>query len=394
MKTLSASAFALLVSSVTSDVSLLTKFLVPNSNCIDGSSGGYYGPDPDISSNTTTRLVVFLNGGGACTSKANCESWAKSLGSSDKWPNTKKSGTPLHEEDCEVNPDWCDALKVVVPYCTGDVHSGNRSQPAWDDDFGYFSGHRNVVSVFADILSKYEVGNVKEVLLSGGSAGGFGTFLNIDYVRSLFSHDVVVKGSPLAGYFIPGELPGLDSDTPWMVSDFAHQSKGETGNSKSDGAVADLWGSVNISQACVDDLGDEYRQCQSAHVAATYIETPLFWAQNQFDTNQIFSGEGAPQDGSDEETSYIKYFGEATLSSMKSQLPGKDGAFVPSCLDHVGMKSKIGEDEYYAALGDWYFERRTDEAKVYDDCVSEDGLPCGNCKKSEELWEMGSEVFM
>ena len=57
----------------------------------------------------------------------------------------------------------------------------------------------------------------------------------------------------------------------------------------------------------------------------------------------------------------------------------KDGAFVPSCLDHTNMNHEIDGIQYLAALGDWYFERTDSDMKIYDSCVSDDGLPCGKC---------------
>ena len=50
-------------------------------------------------------------------------------------------------------------------------------------------------------------GSAAHVLLTGGSAGGIGTLLNIDWARDQFPSSTVVKGAPMGGWFVPGDAP-------------------------------------------------------------------------------------------------------------------------------------------------------------------------------------------
>ena len=237
-----------------------------------------------------------------------------------------------------------------------------------------FAGHHNFEK-FADFLLTQKLAdNITHVLLTGGSAGGFGTFTNVDYLQSRLP-SAVVKGSPDEGYFMPGSPPWEKSASPDFVSDYPHYSAGIAGSFADTAMIAQTWDSYNLSAACVEDRGDEYWHCQTAHVALNFIQAPMFWAQNQFDSQQITQEDMCPNDGSDASNAYISYFGNATVESMKAGLPTKDGAFVPSCYAH-GVSATIGDVEYLKAMSDWFWDRAT--TVLFDDCTSKDGMPCNS----------------
>jgi hypothetical protein len=91
--------------------------------CLDGSMAGFY-----YRPGTADTFVIYLHGGGACYDEDSCVKRANSaLGSSKHWSQTITGGAPgsagdeIQSADCSVNPAFCNATAVYVPYCTGDT---------------------------------------------------------------------------------------------------------------------------------------------------------------------------------------------------------------------------------------------------------------------------------
>lgn len=61
-------------------------------------------------------------------------------------------------------------------------------------------GHNIVADTIAQLIETAGLDSAAELILSGCSAGGLGTFENTDFVASLLP-DVAVVGNPQAGYF-------------------------------------------------------------------------------------------------------------------------------------------------------------------------------------------------
>merc|ERR1719491_815779 len=96
---------------------------------MDGSMAGYYYGPP--SSGSSTLWVIFLQGGGACSTEQACETWADAKGGrggSGIWKPTRQQGGTLSPDPAQ-NPDFHDAHHVYVPYCTGDTHAGQVTAP-------------------------------------------------------------------------------------------------------------------------------------------------------------------------------------------------------------------------------------------------------------------------
>ncbi len=86
----------------------------PGGRCMDGTMAGYYireGTNP-------SPFVIHLKGGGACTTQETCDARINSIvGTSKNW-NLDKVGDGFLSQDCDTNPDFCEAAAVHVPYCT------------------------------------------------------------------------------------------------------------------------------------------------------------------------------------------------------------------------------------------------------------------------------------
>lgn len=162
-------------------------FDVPDMICRDGSSTGFavrwiQGSD---------KVAIFLQGGGACLTPDSCSQTAGNF-NEDKFNEQWSSGSISQGLlDPQRGPlmDW---NIVYVPYCTGDLHLGNKED-------GYvpgvaqqqrFVGYRNMSLMLTKVKGLFD--DVSKVLLVGVSAGGFGAVYNYDQVAQVFPNRKVV----------------------------------------------------------------------------------------------------------------------------------------------------------------------------------------------------------
>ena len=89
--------------------------LVAGSHCLDGSPAGFYHSAAQ-SPRGRLRWVLYLEGGGLCFTKADCEERTlTSLGSS-KFFAASRQGSGVQAVDPARNPDFWDANHIFVPY--------------------------------------------------------------------------------------------------------------------------------------------------------------------------------------------------------------------------------------------------------------------------------------
>jgi hypothetical protein len=167
--------------------------------CRDGSTAGIavnLNPDSD-------KLMIFLEGGGACHNAATC---AVNPANYDSANVSTINGGVLDRTQGE-NPvkDW---NMVYVPFCTGDVHGGSATDVTVDGVTGaqQFVGYRNMELFLDRIVPTFP--KVKQVLDTGVSAGGFGAALNAELISRKFppGTDVVLiddSGPGMSTQYVP-----------------------------------------------------------------------------------------------------------------------------------------------------------------------------------------------
>ncbi len=175
----------------------------PDSKCADGSPTGI-AINPHAGA---TDLVLYLQGGGECSSGQSCWGADPSAVFLDGFGAAEfaQYGTPNYpvlDRGNTGNPLRA-ANMVFVPYCTGDLHAGSRevdftvdgtTRPTW------FWGARDL-QIFLERLVPTFPG-LRRVYLSGVSAGGFGTILSYDAVAHAFGVRVDAvddSGPPILG---------------------------------------------------------------------------------------------------------------------------------------------------------------------------------------------------
>lgn len=169
-----------------------------------------------------TQAIIFLQGGNACFNQSSCAITANPNGygpSEFEREIGQYAGRSAFARDTPENP-FSEAHFVYVPYCTGDVHAGTRTNAPLNGAMHQFVGHTNLQRYLDRLVPTLE--GVEDVVLVGVSAGGFGAALNYDLVQQRFGEEVRVtliddSGPPMGNAFIAPclqkhfrELWGLD----------------------------------------------------------------------------------------------------------------------------------------------------------------------------------------
>ena len=157
--------------------------------CRDGSPTGIF-VNPTLSMD---RVLVYLQGGGACFNEATCannaENVEEALRTAGGDGTVPGSGGMFDRAD-PANPlrDWS---LVYVPYCTGDNHFGNAPDQPVDGLSApqQFVGYANMRLFLTRIAPTFP--GASQVLLAGTSAGGLGAHVNFVQTQRAFGETPV-----------------------------------------------------------------------------------------------------------------------------------------------------------------------------------------------------------
>ncbi len=148
---------------------------------------------------SSRRLLIFLDGGGACwdantclgTPLLNASTYQQEV---DETPEELAEADGVFDADNPDNP-YADYTKVAVPYCSGDVHWGARDTtytlafPPLEWTVRH-RGSDNFLSVLhylrtqgAELGVNFE--DVRNLTVMGASAGAYGTTIAFPYVAEL-----------------------------------------------------------------------------------------------------------------------------------------------------------------------------------------------------------------
>jgi len=148
---------------------------VPGAVCQDGSDYGFFAKKGKVD-----RLVVYLEGGGACFREDFCKANPQSFGGDAAV--RRRDAVSVMDDATPGNPfkDW---NKVFLGYCSGDIYSGVKTNKT---GFGNRTqqGFINVGLVLERVVPTFT--EVDDVVLTGSSAGGFGALFNWLRVQEAF----------------------------------------------------------------------------------------------------------------------------------------------------------------------------------------------------------------
>jgi hypothetical protein len=168
----------------------------------------------------SSRAVIYLEGGGACWSDLTCfnlmtASYVTSGYSESDFATESTDATYLakaggfFDRTAASNP-FKDDSWVYVPYCTGDIHTGNHVA-TYPSGTVHHVGFANMSAFLARLVPTFA--GVQRVILAGSSAGGYGATYNWWQTQQAFGATRV-------------DL--LDDSGTWMPPDVAADGMGES----------------------------------------------------------------------------------------------------------------------------------------------------------------------
>ena len=208
--------------------------------CRDGSPAGLF-----VRFTSSDKLFIYVEGGGACTNLGFCNFNPPNVNSAISGAGETVLGSALGVVAARQQPgvfeggvlrgifdtanganpfkDW---NGVYIPYCTGDVHAGTRSNATVPGVTAtqQFVGYHNMQKFVGHIVPTFQ-SKVNRVILVGVSAGSFGAALNFSMVQDAFGavrvDALLDSGLPFSDQYMPvcmqkrwRETWGLDAMLP------------------------------------------------------------------------------------------------------------------------------------------------------------------------------------
>lgn len=141
----------------------------------------------------SSNIILHMQGGGAC--------WPGMDFFCSTTASTGSNGNIMSKSSLNPCHDW---NVVFIPYCDGSVHSGDNNADYNEDGTvdHYHWGIRHVSA--AVTLMKELFPNTEKILVTGSSAGGYGTHLAYAVVKSQFpDQEIMIFNDAGPGLFNP-----------------------------------------------------------------------------------------------------------------------------------------------------------------------------------------------
>ncbi|MFK7929201.1 MAG: pectin acetylesterase-family hydrolase [Myxococcota bacterium] len=172
------------------------------------------------------RLVVYLQGGGLCVDDLTCAGVRNPNGLPTDVDTLLTRDWILEGGTLFRDPPFDDAHQVFVHYCSGDFHAGQQSRPVSAPgtavDGRVYTGRANMAAFLSRLVPTFGEGGphaVDEVVLTGSSAGGFGTLMNYAFVQQAFGctpvHAFIDSAPPLSDDIV---LPCYQEDWAGLLN--------------------------------------------------------------------------------------------------------------------------------------------------------------------------------
>lgn len=297
------------------------------------------------------------------------------LGSSKYWAQTYYDPTNSLSQNAAINP-FADFNHVYVKYCSGDTHTGTMKT---NDLFGfYFAGHLNLEAIVAHLKGTWNFTAADQVLLTGSSAGGIGTFNNANWLQSVMPN-AVVRAAPISGLFFPRPTMLYEE---WVVG--VWQPLGPSASLY----LTNFYQSY-LDPACVAANPSQPSVCWDPGFLYPHISVDVLIANNLFDASQL-QYLGWINSNSTNSNGFLALYGSfvnATILDVVNSKKPNDGVWFPSCLMHVEniccySNTTLNGYLFHDLLRDWFFKENKMSHIQVDGCYTNNGLPCNKwCKK-------------
>merc|ERR1712166_711420 len=329
----------------------------PAAVCNDGSTAAYYWKPAPTNSNGVSTWLMYLQGGGWCSSNASCNTRATSkpdFMSSATWADTYPengifNATGVESTGSVYEDRLQNANKVFVRYCTSDAHMGNAEN--WDRQF---RGAEVVQAVLTDLVANKGLGSSKAFMLfGGGSAGSRGAMVHLDYVPSML-------GTAASQVEVVGFM-----DSPLYLDIADSSGYYYFGNESS--AVFDAQNISHTGTACAATYtGTDSWKCIFGQYRIPTITTPFFLVASLYDWYQLLFDLGIPARAAenplnafltDSDKTYAENFASKTKALAKSIQTGWSGTssygagvLAWDCYNHMTSVHDNGFNEFTCAF--------------------------------------------
>ncbi len=179
-----------------------TQIPLPGVMCARGTPYSFF-----VHPGDPAKLVVYFQGGGACWSASTC----RPGGTFDDTVEADELDAygGIFDFTNPENP-LADTSFVVIPYCTGDVHTGSANAEFTSDGMTFdiaFDGFMNAAAVLDWTYANFT--GVEQVIVTGSSAGSIGAVFNAPYVLDHYlGARALVFGDAYLG-IVPDDWTGL-----------------------------------------------------------------------------------------------------------------------------------------------------------------------------------------
>ena len=262
----------------------------PRALCLDGSAGAF-----EIKAGegaNASKWVLFQQAGGWAMSEADLlYRSTTSLGSTRGDPAASEEWAieDLLTNDTARNPLFHDWTSVALRYCDGASRASDLAAPLVVNGSAlYLRGFPILRATLDALLSPGSpgggapsLGDATEVVVGGGSAGGLGATLHVDYVAGRVraaaagKRDVRVSGISTDGFFIDGA-------SIWGGEHVM------TGVFRRVVALGNVSGSAqDVNAACATAFAPDLQwRCFLAEYALPFVKTPMFFFNSFMDQYQ------------------------------------------------------------------------------------------------------------
>lgn len=389
----------------------------PLALCTDGSHAVYYYKAADAlqenASSTSASAqdmrtwLVYLEGGGWCTSEESCNSRCD-----PKSPDWKKNKALCTSNDLAdgagfqgiftpaTNKYLKNAHKVYVNYCTSDAHMGDgeafhyHSEP--EKQF-QFRGQRVVKAVLKDLVESQKLGSGlagrDRVIFGGYSAGARGAMVHLDYVQEELQAAGAANVDVIGFLDSPAYLQ-MNSSFPKFEL-FPEQTKN----------VSQFANVTHFGTECESKYSGEEWKCLYGQYRLPTIQTPFMFIASQYDSYFLGNHLEIPSHGEQIKEDQSVYADEyaAALRQLNKDLSMKDGVGVYSwaCYNHAMSARNDGFNQFTcdpnSTTVDVAFEQYLTQMAVdnrttvfyQDDCGSFNcSLGCGKQSQALDLTEV------
>lgn len=330
--------------------------------CNDGSPAAFYfekghlNKDEDLLEQN--KWVIFLKGGGSCSSDADCLSrmdednldiklgkWKHRMTSKHYIPETSFGG--ILNNDPELNKDFHNFNKVFIMYCSSDSWVGDKEK---SDGLFHFRGKRIVTEVMRDLKKYFRLDQASHLIFAGSSAGSVGMGYNLDMITEMLPQAKVL------GIRDASFSPNLNADMGGNLDEELQEIIN---------ARVEYWNPV-YDRTCFEQNIDDPTVCLNFGYLYrnNYLETPFFVYMDQNDhmvmdrfsnsDNQIVKDAVAESIRKD-----LYYFPYGVFST-------RTGNHVALTDDNKFFHLNVKGLTYYKTLANWVYQR-SGEVKVIAD---------------------------